>query len=44
MPWDNKTLVEQRWLMLQRFFKEKAPVTKIAREFGVSRKSRRWRD
>lgn len=38
MPWDNKTLVEQRWLMLQRFFKEKAPVTKIAREFGVSRK------
>ena len=39
MPWDNKTLVEQRWLMLQRFFKEKAPVTKIAREFGVSRKT-----
>jgi transposase InsO family protein len=39
MPWDNKTIVEQRWLMLQKIFKEKAPVTKIAREFGVSRKT-----
>jgi transposase InsO family protein len=39
MPWDNKTLVEQRWLMLQRYFEEKTPVTMIAREFGVSRKT-----
>jgi len=39
MPWDNKSIFEQRWLMLQKFFKEKAPVTRISREFGVSRKT-----
>jgi transposase InsO family protein len=39
MPWDNKSVVEQRWFMLERFFKEKAVVTKVAREFGVSRKT-----
>jgi len=39
MPWDKRTIVEQRWLMLQGFFQEKAPVTKITREFGVSRKT-----
>lgn len=39
MPWDQKTVFEQRCLMLDKFFKEKAPVTKIAREFGVSRKT-----
>lgn len=39
MPWDNKTIIQQRWLMLQKFFEEKAPVTKIARDFGVSRKT-----
>jgi transposase InsO family protein len=39
MPWDNKTPFEQRWFMLQKLFQEKAPVTKIAKEFGVSRKT-----
>jgi hypothetical protein len=36
MPWDNKTIIIQRRLMLQELFQEKALVTKIAREFGVS--------
>jgi len=39
MPWDNKTIFEQRLLMLQKLFKEEAPVTRISREFGVSRKT-----
>lgn len=39
MPWDNKTIIERRWLMLQKFLREKAPVTKIVKEFGVSRKT-----
>jgi len=39
MPWDNKTIIERRWLMLQKFFNEKAPLTKIAKELGVSRKT-----
>lgn len=39
MPWDQRGIVEQRWLMLQRFFRERAPVSKVSREFGVSRKT-----
>ena len=39
MPWDQRGVVERRWLMLQKFFREKAPVTKVAREFGVSSKT-----